>query len=275
MDIKLLAFDLDGTSIIDHKYLPSENREALIKAREKGVILVPSTGRIVSYIPKDVLEIDGIKYAITANGGSVYKLENKEILHEALLKRETALAIEEILCEYPLYLEYYLNGQPTTKERNLSEAIKNYGIPERKHHFLGKNYTYIDSLKQGIDDLNCLPPKINMPFIPENLREEIILRLSQFHDITITYSDYDNLEINDKHASKGYALRFLCDYLNINSENVMAIGDNGNDISMLDFAGTSVAMGNANQSAKDAAKHITENCDDFGFAKAVEKFILV
>ncbi len=273
MDVKLLAFDLDGTSIIDHKYLPNENRDALIRAREKGVILVPSTGRIVSYIPKDVLDIDGIDYAITSNGGAVYELSTMNILHEALLEYNTALAVEEILCEYPLYLEYYLNGVPATKERDVNLAIKKYNIPKRKHDFLGKKYTYIDSLKHGLELLDCLPPKINMPYVPENLREEIISRLKKFDDITITYSDYDNLEVNHKLASKGYALEFLCAKLGIKKENVMAIGDNGNDIAMLEFAGISVAMGNAIDTTKEKAKHVTDICENFGFAKALNKFI--
>ncbi len=274
MAVKLLAFDLDETTIIGNKYLPDENREALFNAKEKGVILVPATGRVIRFIPKEILELNYLDYAITSNGGDVYNLKNLDVVYSSLLPRETALKIEELLLNYPVYLDYYIGQYPVTKERDRELAKKKYNIPQRKYVFLDKEYKYVNSLEEGIDSMNCLPSKIFMPYLPDNLREEILFQLSKFDDISVTYSFKDNLEINHKYATKGYALEYLCKSLNINKSEVMAIGDNGNDISMLKYAGVSVAMGNAEKATKAASKHVTDTCENFGFAKAVNDFIL-
>lgn len=74
-------------------------------------------------------------------------------------------------------------------------------------------------------------------------------------------------------VSKGSALRFLCQKLNLTSENLMAIGDEENDLSMIKYAGVGVAMGNAVPAVKQVAQVITEDCDHDGVAKIIEKYI--
>ena len=83
--IKLLAFDLDGTTITEHKYLSPGNREALLAAEEEGVILVPATGRMKSFLPEEITALPGVRYAITSNGAAVYDLLEDRAVHESLI----------------------------------------------------------------------------------------------------------------------------------------------------------------------------------------------
>ena len=96
----------------------------------------------------------------------------------------------------------------------------------------------------------------------------------KFDNITVTTSFDFNLEIGGNTTSKGDALNFLTQMLGLTSKNVLSIGDNPNDSSMLDFAKIAVAVENAHEDIIKLADHITSSNDEDGVAKAVEKFVL-
>ena len=92
-------------------------------------------------------------------------------------------------------------------------------------------------------------------------------------EITFTKTAPFYYEANPKGVSKGNALKFLCHKLNLSSENLMAIGDEENDLSMIKFAGVGIAMGNAVPAVKKAAQRVTSDCDHDGVAEAIEKIL--
>lgn len=271
MGIKLLAFDLDGTALVEHKILPRGNLNALMNAGEKGIMLVPATGRIRSFIPEVITDIPYVRYAITANGGGVYDLKEDKLIHSACIPMEKSLEIQAILDEYQLYTEYYVGGSAYGLRCTPQEAVKRYGLPESKLYFLTKTYTYTDSFKSLLTHAGALPEKINLPFIPPEHRVELRQRLAKIPSLSVSSSIADNLEINDIAATKGQGLKALCKILGIELEDCMAIGDNGNDTDMLSSAGVSVAMGNASEEALKAAKFHTLPCDQEGLARAIER----
>ena len=95
--VKLLAFDLDGTTITEHKYLSPGNREALIKAQAAGVELVPATGRMKTFLPQEILDLPGVRYAITANGAAVYDLREDKPVYQRLIPNEKARQVQQVL----------------------------------------------------------------------------------------------------------------------------------------------------------------------------------
>ena len=84
----------------------------------------------------------------------------------------------------------------------------------------------------------------------------------------------DNVEIMNAGSSKGNAVKFLCELLNIDKEEIIAFGDNYNDISMLEYVGMGVAMGNAEEDVKKIASYITESNTESGVAKAIDDLVL-
>ena len=98
--IRLLAFDLDGTTITEHKYLSEKNREALLYAHAHGVELVPATGRMRTFIPDAVAALPGVRYAITSNGAAVYELATGRALYQQLISPEKARQVQELLDHY-------------------------------------------------------------------------------------------------------------------------------------------------------------------------------
>lgn len=275
MDIKILAFDLDGTTLVNHSVLPEDNRIALERAHEKGVQLVPCTGRIKTFLPESISALPGLTYVISSNGASVDNIITGENIYKALIPTELTLKIQKIIDEYDIYEEYYVAGVPITLNGNPEKARANPEFfPHSKHAFLRKEYRFIDNFTECASTEKLEPEKINLPYLPPEIRSEVFERLSTFPELKLTSSIPDNIEINIQAANKGAALEALTEHLELTADNCMSIGDNGNDAAMLEYAGVSVAMANSSDEAFAAAKYRTDSVENCGLARAIERYIL-
>lgn len=271
--IRLLAFDLDGTTITEHKYLSEKNREALVYAHGHGAALVPATGRMRTFIPAAVTALPGVRYAITSNGAAVYDLTTGKALYQQLILPEKARQVQMLLDHYDVYIEYYEDGTSITKTGYPEKARTYFNMPEDKWHFIdGKAYRLVDDF-YALFDRGLRAEKINLPYLAPEVREELWEKLTALGGLKLTSSLPDNIEINSAEANKGNALLFLAEHLGIDREEVMAIGDNGNDVAMLEAAGCSVAVGDGDESAVRAAKFTVAPHDQDGLAEAVYRFI--
>lgn len=273
-EYKLFAFDLDGTMLGKDGSLSPKGEKALTAAAAQGVELVPTTGRILGFLPESLTRLPFIRYVVTSNGAAVYDLSSEKRLYSCLLSWQLAAEVLDILREYPIFVEIYAQGRPVLRRGDLVRAWEEYGFPERKRMYLKKDYLQVQSLRQYIKETQISPEKINLPYLPEKLRGEIKERLSQNKNVKLVSSIFDNLEINAAGCHKGAALAALGEILNISRENTAAIGDNGNDREMLEYAGLSIAMGNATEEIKKIAKATTASCEEDGAALAIENYIL-
>lgn len=273
--MKLLAFDLDGTAFLPVSSIVTDRlREVLGKVVDKGIHIVPSTGRMKNFLPDTIRELRGVRYVVTANGAGVYDLLEDRKLYENLIETETAICVQRILNEYPVFVEYYNGGNAFLQKGMREQAIEYYKIPPDRMRFLQKQYTMIDEYIAFLEKEQLKPEKINMPFVPEQHYDAIWDKLSSMEELLLTSSIPGNIEINNAYCTKGAALRALAAQLGIDRAEVMAVGDGGNDVAMLKYAGVSVAMGNAIPEAKQAAKFITATNEEDGLAKAIEQFLL-
>lgn len=273
MGVRLLAFDLDGTTLVRNADLPDRNKAALLDAHRRGIILVPATGRMRGFIPHCITSLP-VGYAITSNGGVVYDMGTSRPIIENLIDNKTAIAVQNVLNDYDVYLEYYTGGEAITQTGMPQRSRTHYGLPEEKWTFVdSKGYTFTDDFGQMLRETGLCPEKINLPYIPGGLREELWGKLSAIDGIRLTSSIPDNVEINSAAAHKGAALEALCGLLGIPMEEVMAAGDNGNDVTMLKAAGVSAAMGDGSGDAKAAATFVTAAHDEGGLAEAVSRIL--
>ena len=273
-EYKLFAFDLDGTMLGKDGSLSPKGEKALTAAAAQGVELVPTTGRILGFLPESLTRLPFIRYVVTSNGAAVYDLSSEKRLYSCLLSWQLAVEVLDILREYPIFVEIYAQGRPVLRRGDLVRAWEEYDFPERKRMYLKKDYLQVQSLRQYIKETQISPEKISLPYLPEKLRGEIKERLSQNKNVKLVSSIFDNLEINAAGCHKGAALAALGEILNISRENTAAIGDNGNDREMLEYAGLSIAMGNATEEIKKIAKATTASCEEDGAALAIENYIL-
>lgn len=274
MDIKLLSFDLDGTFLDDRKNIPPENMQAIEAAAKKGVHIVPATGRTYTGLPEILREIPFIRYYITANGAHVYDAKEDKVISRAEIPLALGMKLYDYLDTLPVIYDCYKLNRGYMSESMWHQCDKYIANPDMLRHVKAMR-SPVPDLKSYLTETGDDLLKIQMFFtdIPERDRQlELMPKL--FPQLVFSTSIPGNIEVNIAEGTKGQALVRLCRLLGFDESNAMAIGDGSNDLDMIASAGYGVAMDNAIDALKTVAKHVTGDCNDGGFAQAVEKFIL-
>ncbi|WP_084787800.1 Cof-type HAD-IIB family hydrolase [Anaerobacillus alkalidiazotrophicus] len=284
--MKLIATDMDGT-LVDHmRELPGENAKAILAAQEGGILVVVATGRDYTEAIKPLKEA-GIRCPIICVNGAEIRSEEGEIIDSTPLSTKQFREIETILGSLDIYYEIYTTKGAFTKDRKQAlqvviDVIESTGfdasekealqIAERR--FQQGEITYVESFDNLVEDQNVEILKVLAFTKDEKARLDGKNKLENpFYELSISSSASDNLEISSRNAQKGIALKMFAENKGISMEEVMAIGDNFNDVSMLKAAGISVAMGNAEPEIKDICSYITKTNDENGVAFAINKFL--
>ncbi len=269
--IKLIALDLDGTIISNSTNISEKCIDSIIEADNKGITVAICTGRVMGEIPEKIRNIKNIKYFITSGGSSIIS-DNGRALYSDTIETETVDSILEILSEYDCLIDLYIDGDGYMQSSDL-EKLEHFNVNDGFDEILKTSRCYTDNI---LDYYNSNKPKlekINLFFADKKDRNEAIYRIGQLNPAPkVAYSMEYNLEITSSTSCKGQALQYLSRILGADMSEVMAMGDSNNDISMLKLAGVSVAMGNASESVRHAARYITDTCENNGAAKAIELY---
>lgn len=265
----IISIDMDGTCLTSDLKVTNETIESLAKAAKQGYLIVPNTGRALSTIPKEILNIPGLRFCITCNGSIIYdKEENKEYYLNEISKQDL-IDLMELFRDYPVYLEYFVNNKIFILDEFL-EHLDDYIITEFFELFQN-SMNHIK--KEELDDLlkEGKVTKLNFRLPYSNRKDpELIEKLSKFKSIRINNQADGTGEITSRKASKGNGLKFLADKLDIPKDNIMAIGDDSNDKDMLEEAGTAIVMDQANAEIKELADYITDTNNNNGVAQAID-----
>ena len=273
-DIKLIAFDLDGTLLNSKKELTPNTRETLEKAASMGIEIVPSTGRFWNLIPDYVRELDFINYAITLNGAEVYDVKKSKSLVKFEIPAQRALKMARVFDDIDEIIYDCVIDSKGYMRRELHEKIPAFMVGEWQVKLVAdfrkplESEEFYDLLKnsEGVQ-------KIQIFTLDKNLRADLLKALPVvFRKNLFTSSISNNIEINDMNAKKGNALEFLAEYLKIPIESTIAFGDGLNDVSMIEAAGIGAAMKNSCKEVLDVADFVTADCDNEGVAEGIKKF---
>lgn len=271
--IKLIALDLDGTTLDSAGKLPEENKATLERAIEAGVNVVVASGRCRDALPREVTEIKGVQYAISSNGAMITDLRTGERIYSNCISKDAIRRVRDIIEEHGYMIEVFVDGA-AYMERSIWEEIRDNGINYRRREYIMTTRNPIDDIIGFMMDHDEEVENINFFFEDMADKPGIGKVLSQLEDdATLTTSFDHNWEIGGKTTSKAEALVQLSGILGVETEEMMSFGDSPNDIPMIEVAGIGVAVGNAKDSVKEAANHITLSNDDAGVARAIEKFV--
>jgi len=270
---KLFCTDMDGTLLNDKKEISERNLKAIREAHEKGVKVVVCAGRMFTSADffSDLL---GVKTPVIAsNGAFIREKDRDEVIYKALLGKENSFKVLNVCKKYGIYPNFHTYNTVFTEEVNYSSAGYakfNNLLPEGKKITitLVKDWEEIFN-KYENEILKCIAVDKDGDKI-ERAKGE----LSKQNSLEVVSSFEKNFEAMNRGVSKGRAVEILAQYYNIAKEEIICIGDNENDISMIDYAGLGVAMANGEECAKKAAKYIADSNNDDGVAKVIEKFIL-
>lgn len=272
-NIKMIALDLDGTTLNSSGELTERTEATLSKAAGQGVYVAISTGRSFNSLPESIKNVKGISYAITSNGAHINELASGQSIYDSFLSEAAVYAVDEFSQKHNVGIEVFVEGQAYIDEETYND-IRDNGSPYR-------NAEYVLWSRKPIRDIHGLLlenkdriENVNLCFNSTEELEACRPQVEGFPDATITSSIKNNLEVGGPDTSKKTALIELMGRLSVSPDELMCCGDAPNDIQMLEFAGLGVAVGNAWGGTGDHADYITGTNDEDGVAQAIERFVL-
>ena len=283
--IRLFASDMDGTILQDHSTIHPDNVKIVRYLQEQNIPFVICSGRDF-YQASLCLEPANLQCPVIGLNGAVIYQKDGTILKEVTLSHDdTRILVQEIE-------KYHNNWDMMTSKGFFSLHFKEKF--DKKVATFRENHPELtpEELEVEIDKLKKLFYAIDVSSVEEVLEdpsikiykvltsnyeaEDSLIEIKSYVEqelpnLVVTSSFKTNTEVTHKDAQKGIALQYYADTLGISMDEVFAIGDNSNDVSMLKLAGYSVAMGNANQEAMQTAKYQTDDNKHGGVAKAIQQ----
>ena len=275
---KLIAIDLDGTLLNSYGEVSFENKKALQKAIEKGIIIVLASGRIGDSVENIAKEIGNCNYYISGNGSLLYNI------------KEEVLELVKICDENSIYYNIYTEDMVIAKALKYNVAFYNYENSKKNSenrtniNIVENVYEYIKQsqnkhfLKMTICDNNKIVFSSIMKKF-NNIKGIDVLEVSHMSRKIIkegtkqTPVEYFYTEITKKDADKWNSILKIIEKENIDKSEVIAIGDNMNDEKMIKYAGLGVAMGQSNPKIKQIADVVTDDNNNDGVAKVINKYV--
>lgn len=276
---QLIALDLDGTLFNSESKISAENKAAIQKAAEQGIVFVISTGRPYTGLPLEAMTELNIRYAITTNGAAVYKVPEKECLFENSMPYHLVADIIEELLQLEIHMDLFIHGDAYTPLPCRDTFLKINALPDSlKEYILSTRKMVLDMvafLREKQEDVQ----KITMNFLNREDgtfvdRDNAIEILKHYPEIYYLSGGFGNLEFTKQGISKAKGLSLLCGHLNIPLEQTIACGDSENDLDILKAAGLGIAMANAPELIRNQADEVTLSNDEHGVAAVIEKWVL-
>ena len=272
--IKLVAFDLDGTLFNDKKEVTAETFATLERAAKMGIEIVPATGRFWNAIPDSIKAMKFVNYVLTLNGAAIFDVRAGKIISESAIPIHRAVTLCRVFDDMEVIYDYVAEGHGYMR-RDLYERLAGVMIGEWQVKVVRDMRSPVDDVYETLRDKSGVQ-KMQIYTKDAALRENLLKSFPHVvPKLLFTSSVPNNIEINDPRANKGAGLKFLAEYLSIPAESVLAFGDGLNDMSMIEYAGVGAAMSNGVPELKAIADYIAPDNNSSGVAEGIKKFCLL
>lgn len=274
--IRLLAVDIDGTLTDPHFKVSERNIAALRAAHQAGIQVMLATGRRHDYALPIALEL-GFPLLLVSSNGAVVRTSEGETLFTDFLKAETARKLIR-------HMDAFRGNAVLTFDRPGHDALIIERFEELNRTIsrwleINRPYIqYVSPLEHAVAQEDPVQAMFCGPVSLMVRAQERLAEADFLDEITILRTQYDHrdlsiLDVLTCECSKGHALRRLAEQNNIPTSQIMAIGDNYNDLEMLEYAGVPIVMGNASPDLKQAGWRVTGSNAESGVAQAVEELL--
>ena len=271
MGIKIIGLDLDGTTLGNNGKLPELNKIAIERAIAAGINVVVATGRVITAVPDDIMNIKGLRYIISSNGAHVRDLKLGHDVYSSFIDSAVIERVVSLAKEKNLYLEAFHDGKAYIDAELYHDIDVNGSIYRRREYVL-RTRNPLDDILGFMLDNSAEIENINIFFEDMDKLEEIRKIVGLYDDANITSSLPNNIEVGGIGSSKSTALSELMKILSLEKSELLCCGDAANDIPMLQLAGVGVAMSNAWDIVKEHADYVTDTNVNGGVGKAILKF---
>ena len=277
--IRLLALDIDGTLLDSSGHVPEANVQAVARALDAGVAVTLATGRRFDFA-RAIFERLPPAITLILSNGAVVKTTAGDTLVRRLLPREVAL---DVLRRVPGHRDSAAVVFDRPREGQVVFEAIDWEHP-RHSRFFESNRPFLSEVAPLEGCLTEDPIQVMfsggctaMRRVYEELQEAGSAANGRGFDVALTeyqHRDFSLVDVVQAGCSKGSALRALADRLGIAPSDVMAVGDNLNDLAMLEYAGIPVVMANSLSELTHRGWHVTASNDEAGVARAIERFVL-
>lgn len=269
MSYKLIALDIDGTLLNSKKEITPKTLEAINKAINDGIEIIISSGRCLPELTDILEQIPNIRYLIMTSGAMVYDFKDKKEIYSNQLSIDMIQTILTVSKERDMLVHLLTDQSIVEKDKGHRLVDYGMGVYQPMYNAIA---TFVDDIYDHFNQINKPLEKLNLYHRTVEDREHSLSKLKDL-DISLKYAEGTSLECSALNINKGTGLQKLCEYLNIDIQDTIAIGDADNDLEILEVAGLSVAMGNASNHIKELADVITLDNDHDGIAKIIEEYI--
>ena len=284
--MKLIALDMDGTTLSSKNEISFENIQAIKAAQEQGHVVMILSGRA----PESINAIQnryGLNCPIGGSNGTAVFADGKLLELTSLTASQNKDAVKEIEKEsmpYKLYTNkgiYFHSDWINRMEKVISSGAipaefyedENYGkmtrVPDES-----EGVQFFDDLDTLLKDEDLAIQKIFILALNPGQRNRVLTSLKSIDGVYVTISSPFNIEIMNINGNKGNGLKVMAEYFKIPLEETVAIGDQQNDVPMFKVAGLSIAMGNAEEEIQKLCDFVTLTNDENGVAHAINHYVL-
>ena len=274
--IRLIAFDMDGTVLDDHKKILPQTKEVLERLAEQGIELVPATGRPFCGLSPEIERLQGVRYVITCNGAGIYEKETGNCLMGDNISLDSLLPLLTELEPLSVMADPFLKGKAFMSAKN-RPLVEKMHVSEELKEYIRTSRTLVPDLVEYLRERGDDVEKLTINFAENEdgvLQgyDEVLTIVRKYPQMNAVSGGIRNIEITKSGVTKASALMWLGEYLAIDREEIIAFGDSENDLEMLRAAGIGVAMENAEKEAKEVADFVTLSNTDNGIVYALQKF---
>lgn len=278
MTVRMICTDLDGTLLRSDKTVSRYSLEVLKKASEKGILIVPVTGRHLGGIPEEILE-QGVRYVIFSNGAGLYDLTAGKMLKEECIPENIMDELIPLFPELDVMSDLFTAENAYTDSRCL-DVLNDVDASDAVKAYIRSSRVLTDSITEFYTERRPNVEKITVNFRKINgefkSRDRLLSILKKYdEELVYVTGGANNIEITSKKATKGNCITALSKVTGIPLSETAALGDTENDLSILETVGISTAMSNADENVKKLCRFITDSDNDSdGAAKFIEKMFL-
>ncbi len=288
---KLVEIDLDGTLLNSYGEVSEYTKKIINDVQQKGVEIMIASGRPIDSIKTIAEEINSTKYFIAGNGAIIYDVQKDEIIYEKYISKSKVIEIAQICQQNNISFNIYTEDKIITQDLKYNVL---YYYKENLKKDANKTTTImkVDNILEYVkndENLKCL--KITVCDENQTIFKSIIRRLRAVENIDVmdvshmsrkvfkqgtedVNIEYFYTEISSTQVNKWQAIKYLLPILQVNPEDVIAIGDNINDKEMIEYAGLGVCMGQSTPVIKEISDMITDSNNEDGVAKILEKIYI-
>ncbi|MCR5691533.1 MAG: Cof-type HAD-IIB family hydrolase [Eubacterium sp.] len=275
--IRLIAFDMDGTLLTDDKEISEKTLEALGRARDMGIHLVPTTGRPMDGAEPYLDQIPGVRYVITCNGAGIYDWEKGTCIHRDAMELDYYLPMLRELNKLHLMADSFVDGG-ALMNRDRAYMIDGIATNEATKDYIRTSRKLVDDQEEYLRKTGKPVEKLTVNFVVDESGHRVDFQaardlLEKYPQVNPVSGGMHNIEVTKKDVTKATGLAWLGKKLGIGPEEMMAFGDSGNDAAMLSYVGLGIAMGNSEDLAIEAAKETTASNMEDGIAVSLTKYL--